>query len=686
MQRAWLVVGMVAVCAGCALDEQLDDVAARKSLKPCKGKKHDKPRLHEPPCFTTTSVGATGGVVEHPNGVTLSVPAGALDHDVAISVLDEGAPGPENTTMFSPVFTFEPDGTLFARPVQVQFDVDASVAEATVYWTRSTATGIEWDRIAASVADGIATAQITHFSAGGAGQRSGVHDLQIIHSRTWDRLDRQEIEYTDFATGAAIAHAPGGDLLSEAWVDKDGPVLGHGMIRSIPAGEMWIQLGDKWIFTSLAATPVIDLSTEKYGTRGRATPNPNLPRPIAIHVDGAAQTSAEDAVELLVPDANAFYFGFPEATGAPIVPVGVTEFDLDWDLSSPFAVNNFITAEDTAFVAQMVPKDTAVPGLSYRQMTKIGIASLVASDVLDVTLGDLPATSSRAYTIVAGEYQSMFATSDPIPDPLGAPANGQSSGWTSDARVVNLGALDITSGSFGLQGVAGGRNVGAIGATADFAYMNLPSSVMSGTFDTGALSYGVPGDKPWDTYAALAANAFFAIQLRCPVDAIPCSTPGGWARQAVNNAVGVGYTDARLVDATQFAPTIGPAIDIRINGVDAHQFQSGVGLQPAISWSPTTSVSSRALELPQAYHVGVFRYVLDSASGQWRTRRVLVADFTTTHTSMTLPVALVAGDVYSIIVSASKREPTAGVSPIQEPFRFRYPASDWATASAPFTP
>src|SRR6476469_1235383 len=103
MKRAWLWVSVMVTCAGCALDEQLDDgggdvAVARKTLERCKSKKHEKPKKHEPPCFTTTTVGSTGGVIEHPNGVTLSVPAGALDHDVAISVLDEGAPGPDNTT------------------------------------------------------------------------------------------------------------------------------------------------------------------------------------------------------------------------------------------------------------------------------------------------------------------------------------------------------------------------------------------------------------------------------------------------------------------------------------------------------------------------------------------------------------------------------------------------------------
>src|SRR6188768_858050 len=125
MRFSWAVVGMVVACAGCALDElesgggdDGDAVAARKTVPACKTKKHDKTKVNgkEKNCSTTTQIGPTGGVVEHPGGATLTIPAGAVDGDVAISVVDEGAPGPDGTQMFSPVFTFEPDGTLFARP------------------------------------------------------------------------------------------------------------------------------------------------------------------------------------------------------------------------------------------------------------------------------------------------------------------------------------------------------------------------------------------------------------------------------------------------------------------------------------------------------------------------------------------------------------------------------------------
>src|SRR5687768_7204561 len=108
MRNAWVCGGvMLAAWAGCASDDQFDGGEAsveRKSLPACKTKKHDKRRPKEKDCYTTTVVGPTGGVVEHPGGAILTVPAGALDSDVVISVLDQGASGPAGTQMFSPVF------------------------------------------------------------------------------------------------------------------------------------------------------------------------------------------------------------------------------------------------------------------------------------------------------------------------------------------------------------------------------------------------------------------------------------------------------------------------------------------------------------------------------------------------------------------------------------------------------
>lgn len=66
---------------------------------------------------TTSTIGAAGGTVEHPEGAAVTVPAGALTADEAITItsLAEDPPGVREWS--SPLFRLEPDGLVFAAPV-----------------------------------------------------------------------------------------------------------------------------------------------------------------------------------------------------------------------------------------------------------------------------------------------------------------------------------------------------------------------------------------------------------------------------------------------------------------------------------------------------------------------------------------------------------------------------------------
>jgi hypothetical protein len=66
-----------------------------------------------------TNIGASGGVVGA-DGVTVSIPAGALSSDVPITIRLSAAPGPDGTV--SPVFEIGPTGTQFAEPITIAFD------------------------------------------------------------------------------------------------------------------------------------------------------------------------------------------------------------------------------------------------------------------------------------------------------------------------------------------------------------------------------------------------------------------------------------------------------------------------------------------------------------------------------------------------------------------------------------
>jgi hypothetical protein len=68
--------------------------------------------------MSTATIGPEGGKLEGPNGVTLSVPEGALDSEIEISVTNvSGSPAGVHT--LSKIYKFEPVGTEFSVPVSI---------------------------------------------------------------------------------------------------------------------------------------------------------------------------------------------------------------------------------------------------------------------------------------------------------------------------------------------------------------------------------------------------------------------------------------------------------------------------------------------------------------------------------------------------------------------------------------
>ncbi|GAB4202357.1 MAG: hypothetical protein OHK0013_15520 [Sandaracinaceae bacterium] len=104
-----------------------------------------------------------------PEGATLEVgtmevviPAGALTGPQEIRVIVDATPAPTGFTGFSPVVRFEPEGTAFARPVQVRIPFEGDARLATIFWSQRE--GEAFVPRATRVADGYAIAETTHFS------------------------------------------------------------------------------------------------------------------------------------------------------------------------------------------------------------------------------------------------------------------------------------------------------------------------------------------------------------------------------------------------------------------------------------------------------------------------------------------------------------------------------------------
>ena len=111
------------------------------------------------------TIGPAGGVVAL-DGVRLEVPAGALSAETMIRITATTLPAPAGYTLYSPVYRFEPEGTVFARPVSLTLPFTGDVRLATAFWSRPSAMGGGYERLGGIPSASSITFSATHFSTG----------------------------------------------------------------------------------------------------------------------------------------------------------------------------------------------------------------------------------------------------------------------------------------------------------------------------------------------------------------------------------------------------------------------------------------------------------------------------------------------------------------------------------------
>jgi hypothetical protein len=171
---AFLALAVIGA-AGCAVNgapnaSEQEQIAAPKENPKGTGEK------------TTAKIdNSTGGKVELPGGATLDVPAGALPPGVEeITVTSSPEAAPVEYKAVSPVLVFEPEGTVFLKPLKITMPVTVptgtSTAELTVLWSRTGVEGFdmlptEFTLVDAKSGSHSATAEATHFSRAFCGRR-----------------------------------------------------------------------------------------------------------------------------------------------------------------------------------------------------------------------------------------------------------------------------------------------------------------------------------------------------------------------------------------------------------------------------------------------------------------------------------------------------------------------------------
>lgn len=122
----------------------------------------------ELPAEVSAQVGEKGGTLKAA-GMTLEIPAGALDKNVKITVANAGQSAPKElrAEQLSDVYEFGPAGTKFDKDVKVSFEAKADDPKASVYFTKEDGSGFE--KIESEKRGTTFTAYVKHFSQGFVG-------------------------------------------------------------------------------------------------------------------------------------------------------------------------------------------------------------------------------------------------------------------------------------------------------------------------------------------------------------------------------------------------------------------------------------------------------------------------------------------------------------------------------------
>jgi hypothetical protein len=175
-----------------------------------------------PPAISGTGVLDAAGGTLAADGATLVVPPGALAGPIAITIAASADPAPAGYRAYSRVYHLEPAGLAFAKPVTVSLPVSIlSGADpdnpsgdprlATLFWSRA---GGGFERLAAQVSGGVATATVSHFSSGFTGNGASYLDPP-------DRSCARTLA----AGGRALAGVPAGVALALTAEDCQGRPL-----------------------------------------------------------------------------------------------------------------------------------------------------------------------------------------------------------------------------------------------------------------------------------------------------------------------------------------------------------------------------------------------------------------------------------------------------------------------------
>jgi len=505
-------------------------------------------------------LGTDGGTLQTPDGTVLVVPFGALDGDTELSVHSSTEAPPPGIGASSPVYAFEPDGLLFARPIQVVLPLPDGMTDASVYWSQLG--GSDFEPVGGTVDAAARTITVTtaHFSRAVVAAAAPTRTIRGVGQNTYiSATSRQSVPIDFTARGVeALLRDSSGTWSPVPGVGGTGAAAGTFSIESIPPGEYVLHSGTSYLVTD-SSTP--DLGALRGGQPGRA---PLSADAVAhIQVDGLEPwMDGFDMLEFYASEAYSWDFG-TERYGT--IQEGDTSVALDFNLRTCDGTGsgcNEIVSTDHVVLAQLSYRVSSTD-IEYYPLTRL------------VELSPFSLASGGSVT-VSGTMRDVSQDHSISLDVRGSQWSQVVAGGNPNARSLCPQARCFVA----ILGQPGRAEDGFYSANADPLVVYVPDGT---DFETGAMSYGTPEGIATGSWGLLFDVRYTAGFFPAP---LPGSTGLGGGLRAFGFFNGIEWTTSPEKGAA--GPVVPPVSMVRspkIGGEDLFANRPGVGLTPTLEWT-----------------------------------------------------------------------------------------------------
>ncbi|MGZ6126326.1 MAG: hypothetical protein ACXWLR_15265, partial [Myxococcales bacterium] len=473
----------------------------------------------------------------------------------------------------SAVYEFKPAETSFAQPASVSFPVPAGNPGAVVYWS-SAAAAAQYDRMPAVVEGNRASAQVGHLGVGylGGAPRATRTVSGALSTVFWQddgtKTSRSGILAPPMQVKAIfVPNAHGYDRLPiDPGADSSFSVSG------VPAGSYLLQIDTVYPPTETQGeavfTELVELTTSTPDLSMVMAARPTVrssssSQPVTLNVMNLtpwiAQSGDYAGDMILIAGSQAHVYSRPQLS-SPRPATGATSYTIpfNWKVGStadyiglPDAANGdveFVYQRSTRAIGGGASLGAVHSASRFQRIGDFTLQDGVPS-VLNVTLADVPQTGQLRADLHNGQFASLGYQVNPQARP---------------SIVVGGGGVSILS----IPHTVDFPDAPSAHASSSVLWIQGP---LTTDVDYGVVTYGQLPAPLWQE----ERYATYTFEMDLPT---PSGSSTSWQG---------GFLEfVRAGSPDPIGPVLLPPRAPAINGRDAFAPQSGVGLQPTLSWSP----------------------------------------------------------------------------------------------------